>query len=159
MKGIIEWYNTDFYNIIFTLITVGLSGLISLIISHIYFWNGNRNNLKMSVIYPLIDLLKRQYTNDNYQKIVKLSKDYSVRYLKKREREQLFSLLNVYKKAIVKTEDNVCVDILFDFFLNVLKKENINVYVIPIEIDGELVDYDFPSDLYSLEDNLKKNNE
>lgn len=86
MKGIIEWYNTDFYNIIFTLITVGLSGLISLIISHIYFWNGNRNNLKMSVIYPLIDLLKRQYTNDNYQKIVKLSKDYSVRYLKKRER-------------------------------------------------------------------------
>lgn len=110
----------------------------------------------MSVIYPLIDLLKRQYTNDNYQKIVKLSKDYSVRYLKKREREQLLSLLNVYKKAIVKTEDNVCVDILFDFFLNVLKKENINVYVIPIEIDGELVDYDFPSDLYSLEDNLKK---
>lgn len=90
MKGIIEWYNTDFYNIIFTLITVGLSGLISLIISHIYFWNGNRNNLKMSVIYPLIDLLKRQYTNDNYQKIVKLSKDYSVRYLKKEKDNNCF---------------------------------------------------------------------
>lgn len=68
----------------------------------------------------------------------------------------MFSLLNAYKKATVKTENNVCVDILFDFFLNVLKKENINVYVIPIDLDGELVDYTFPPDLYSLEDNLKK---
>ena len=38
---------------IFTLITVILSGLISWIISAIFYNKGNRENLKLSVIYPI----------------------------------------------------------------------------------------------------------
>lgn len=53
-----EWFDTNWYSNCFTMITVVLSGIVSLIISAVYYHKGNRNNLKMSVIYPIVRLLK-----------------------------------------------------------------------------------------------------
>lgn len=57
-----EWFNTNLFSNCFTLITVALSGIISLIISAAYYHKGNRNNLKMSVIHPIIRILKDTYS-------------------------------------------------------------------------------------------------
>lgn len=61
-----EWFDTNWYSNCFTMITVVLSGIVSLIISAVYYHKGNRNNLKMSVIYPIVRLLKDGYTRQNY---------------------------------------------------------------------------------------------
>ena len=54
---------------IFTLITVILSGLISWIISVIFYNKGNRENLKLSVIYPIKDILDEKHSWKNYNKL------------------------------------------------------------------------------------------
>ena len=139
MEELITWFHSDFYNIIFTLITVILSGLISWLISYIYYYIGNRNNLKMSVIYPLCNLLKKQYTDDNYQELAELSKEYSIRYMKKEERKQLLLLLDIYKKVVSK-----------------LKKENIDVDAVPVEFDGIFMGFYYPYDIEPLKKDLLK---
>lgn len=57
----IDWFVSNWYSNFFTLITVVLSGIISLIISALYYQKGNRNNLKMAVIHPIIRLLANGY--------------------------------------------------------------------------------------------------
>ena len=52
----IDWFVSNWYSNFFTLITVVLSGIISLIISALYYQKGNRNNLKMAVILSLIHI-------------------------------------------------------------------------------------------------------
>jgi len=52
-----EWFDTNIFTNIFTVISIILSGLISWVVSAIYFYRGNRNNLKMSVIHPIISLI------------------------------------------------------------------------------------------------------
>ena len=65
----IEWFLSNWYANCFTIITVVLSGLISLIISAVYYRKGNRNNLKMAVIHPIIRLLQDAYSRKNYDKL------------------------------------------------------------------------------------------
>lgn len=72
---------------IFTLITVILSGLISWIISVIFYNKGNRENLKLSVIYPIKDILDEKYSWKNYNKLANIRNSYSTRYLKEEEKE------------------------------------------------------------------------
>ena len=82
-----EFFNCFFCNLynIFTIITVVISCAFSLIISAFYFHIGNRNNLKLSVIYPLYLLLKNKINKTNYEKINDLSRDFTTHYLKKRK--------------------------------------------------------------------------
>lgn len=79
------WFYDNLYSNIFTLFTVVLSGLVSLFISKYYYDKGNRNNLKMNVIHPICSLLRQQYDANNYSTLAKLSKDYSIRYMKPKE--------------------------------------------------------------------------
>ena len=85
MEEFIKWFLENWNANIFTLFTVLLSGIISLIISAAYYRKGNRNNLKMSVIHPIISILNDSYSRNNYEKMEKISKEYSVRYFKRKE--------------------------------------------------------------------------
>ena len=95
----IEWFLSNWYANCFTIITVVLSGLISLIISAVYYRKGNRNNLRMAVIHPIIRLLQDAYSRKNYDKLNEIAKDYSTRYLTKTEEQKLNSLLMAYKEV------------------------------------------------------------
>lgn len=55
---------------IFTLLTVVLSGLISWFISAKYFTKGNRENLRVSLLYPMKRIIEESYSWKNYQKLV-----------------------------------------------------------------------------------------
>ena len=51
------WFWTNKFANIFTLVTVVLSGVISWVISAAYYKKGNRTNLRISVILPVVELL------------------------------------------------------------------------------------------------------
>ena len=151
-----EWFNTNFYANCFTLITVVLSGIISLIISAAYYYKGNRNNLKMSVIHPIKRLLEDAYSRKNYSKLCEITKDYSTRYLRKSEAAKLNSLLISYKEVSEYNDLAVNADILFSYFEYKLKKNQINPKPVPIEHEGEIVYSDYPPDLFYLSQDLEK---
>lgn len=118
----IEWFLSNWYANCFTIITVVLSGLISLIISAVYYRKGNRNNLRMAVIHPIIRLLQDAYSRKNYDKLNEIAKDYSTRYLTKTEEQKLNSLLMAYKEVSTYNDISVNADILFSYFEYTLKK-------------------------------------
>lgn len=63
-----QWFDNEWYSNCFTIITVIVSGIISLVISAAYYHKGNRNNLKMNIIHPIIRLFDEEYS----QKIMKI---------------------------------------------------------------------------------------
>lgn len=156
----IDWFISNWYSNFFTLITVILSGVISLIISAIYYHKGNRNNLKMSVIYPIVKIMNDEYSRKNYRLISEIAKDYSTRYMSKNESKVLLAFLSAYEE--ISSYNDICVNanILFSYFEYKLNKNHINVKPVPIEHEGEIVYYDYPPDLhylsYDLENVLKK---
>lgn len=159
MKNFFEWFidKPNIYANIFTLITVIISALISLIISAYYFHRGNRLNLKNSVIHPICRILGEQYSAENYEKISSLSREFSTRYMKDKELKQMNSLLKAYKTAIYnRSEIDVYANALFSYFEYELRKAGVEVRFIPIEYEGEIVDYQYPSDLDYMYDDLKK---
>lgn len=71
----IDWLVSNRYSNFFTLITVGLSEIISLVISSLYYHKGNRNNLKMAVIHPIVRLLADGYSRKNKIHYVRFPKN------------------------------------------------------------------------------------
>lgn len=143
-----------------TVVSIILSGLISLVISAWYFNKGNRSNLQMSFVFPVVRILKEPYSVSNYKELCNLSESYSVRFMKKKEREIWLTVLPAYKEIMNHTEVNEKVEILQSYFEYKLKKNGIDVKPVPIEYEGETVYYDYPPDInymYSdLEEALKK---
>lgn len=151
----IEWFLSNWYANCFTLITVVLSGIISLIISAAYYHKGNRNNLKMVVIHPIIRLLEDGYSRKNYDELCEIAKDYSTRYLKKREAQRLNALLLAYKEVSTYSDIAVQADILFSYFEYKLKKNHIDPKPVPVEHEDEIVCYEYPPDLFYLSQDLE----
>lgn len=151
-----DWFLSNIYSNLFTLFTVILSGVVSLLISKYYYDKGNRNNLKMNVIHPICRLLKQQYNSKNYSYLVELSKDYSIRYMKKDEIRCLNSLINAYKDAVEKSEESIYSNALFSYFEAKLKRSGVETKFIPIEYEGDIIGYDYHPDLHYLYDEIYK---
>ena len=99
MEQFFQWV-IDSKNInanIFTLISVVLSGIISWIISAVYYSMGNRNVLKSSILHPIRRLLEDTPSWNNYRSLIELTKDRSIKYLRRNERPILDELLMAYK--------------------------------------------------------------
>ena len=152
----IKWFCNNWYANCFTIITVVLSGIISLAISAVYYRKGNRNNLKMAVIHPIIRLLEEAYTRQNYNILCDISKEYSVRYMSKNEAKKLTLLLSAYKEVSLYNDIYVSANILFSYFEYTLKKNNIEVKPVPFEHEGEIIYYDYPPDLHYLSNDLER---
>ena len=155
MEEFIKWFLENWNANIFTLFTVLLSGIISLIISAAYYRKGNRNNLKMSVIHPIISILNDSYSRNNYKKIEEIAREYSVRYFKKKELKKLNSLLEAYKEISVYNDIQINANSLFSYFEYKLEKEGINTKPFPIEYEGEVVATQYPPDLFYLSEDLE----
>ena len=112
MDEVVQWFTENLYSNLFTILTVIASGVISLLISKHYFKKSNdvnnRENLKISVIHPLIALLNSTpYTVENYNLLVALEKEYSIKYMPVTERECLANLRAAYKDVAYYDEDAV----------------------------------------------------
>lgn len=97
MKWILDNIET-IISIVSTIISIILSGLISLWITAKYFNKGNRVNLQVTVIYPVVKILEESCTISGYNRLEGLSKEYCVRYMKKRELKLFMELISAYEK-------------------------------------------------------------
>ena len=121
-----QWFDNEWYSNCFTIITVIVSGIISLVISAAYYHKGNRNNLKMNIIHPIIRLFEEGYSQQNYKNLCEISKDYTSRYMNRNEMSCLNQLLDAYKEVCRYNDVSVNADSLFSYFEYKLKKNNIN---------------------------------
>ena len=151
-----EWFCQNWYANCFTIATVVASGLISWVISAIYYRIGNRNNLKSSVIFPVVELLKEPYSEINYKALCKISDEYSMRYMNKREQKAFNDLQSAYRDIRSYHENSVNAGILYEYFEYELAKNNIKWKSIPVYINDELVDYEPPEGWFSLPDDIEK---
>ncbi|MBT9805659.1 hypothetical protein GPK84_06805 [Blautia wexlerae] len=142
---------------IFTMISVIMSGIVSWIISAIYFSRGNRNNLRASVLSPVRHLLESTpATWEKYRKLTEYTKDYSMKYLKRKERPVVDELLSAYQEVCCYKYECVCAESLYSYFYYKLKKSGINPTPVPIYIDGEVVNVEAPQDMLYLRDDLER---
>lgn len=146
-ESVCEWWNQNIYTNIFTLITVLLSGVFSWIISAIYFHIGNRNNLKVSIIYPVKRLLEEEKTYNNYTRLEELLSEYSVKYMRKKERKILENLVNQYKEIYYYNEERINAECLAEYFLDTLEANGVRTKIYPVRIEDEIVDYTTPDDM------------
>lgn len=141
---------------IFTLISVILSGIVSWIISAVYFSIGNRNNLRASVLYPVRRLLESTPSWDKYRTLTEFTTDYSMKYLKHKERPVIEELLSSYEDVCRYNYEAVCAESLFSYFNYKLKKNGIDPSPVPVYIEDELVDVEFPSDMLYFRDDVAR---
>lgn len=158
--GFIKWFMENLYSNCFTIVTVIVSGLISWIISATYYHIGNRTNLKVFVILPIAELLKDHDTCGNYSAFCKLSSEYSVKYLRKKEFETLMELKSAYKDIHSYNASYVNATILFSYFEDKLELNGVEWEpILNMTKDGE-VECEAPDGwfelLYDLERHLNR---
>lgn len=151
-----EWFNQNIYSNVFTIITVVVSVLFSWLISGIYYYFGNRTNLKQSVIKPIKELLEKRYSKANYDVLCDISKEYSIKYMHKDELKTLNELKMAYKEISNYDEAYINAQIILAYFETILKQNNIDYAPIPIMINDQIVDYEPPQDYFYIEDSLYK---
>ncbi len=156
----IQWFTDNIYSNIFTAVTVIISGYISYRISKHYFKESNKvnnlENLKVSVIHPLVVLLNDKCTVENYFRIVSLEKEYSIRYMPTKERQSLTELCSAYKAVAYYDEDATNAKILFSYFEKCLSEQGIKWEPRPRTINDEIVDYEPPEGYFELEDGIAR---
>lgn len=139
-----------------TVASILISGVISLVISAVYYYKGNRSNLQMTVLFPIMRLLNESYSKKNYEKLCELSQSYCVKYLKENERRNLIQLVSNYGEITEYNEIKVNVISLISYFESVLNKNGIETKNYPLYIEDDLVDYDYPPNYkYSIYENLE----
>ena len=142
MEEFVQWWSVNGFNVV----SIILSGIISLVISAAYSHKGNRNNLQMTMLFPIVRLLNEYYSRKNYHVLNELSQNYCNRYLTKSERKVLTNLVSAYKEISAYNTVSVNADIIMSYFEHLLKSNEIDPKPAPLIIDGETVAYDYPPD-------------
>ena len=138
-----------------TAFSIILSGIISWIISAIYFKKNNRENLKNSIVAPLLKFLKQPYNTKTYKQIQKLTQNYSYVYFTKKEKNFLSELTIKYEHFVSFNEITIKTNALCNHFETTLKNIDYNINIEPIFCEGEIIGHDIPSELtYNLYNNV-----
>lgn len=154
MGSFVQWVVDNAYTNVFTLITVVVSGVISVLVSRHYFNKSNTENLKLSIIHPIVAILNAQCTTENFEKLIALEKQYAIKYMPRKEREYLSNLILAYKDVVSNPEDVTNAKILFSYFERCLSSQGIEWDAVPVIINGEIVDCEPPQGYFELEDNI-----
>lgn len=118
-----------------TIVSIIISGLLSLAISWLFFYFSNRNTLKIAVICPIINLLDNAPNRANNKELNRLLSDYSSRYLHWYEIRVIRRLSQAYENVSGYSEDAANASILISYFEYVLKKNKINPKPVPMRDD------------------------
>ena len=138
-------------------VAIIMSSLISLIISRGYYCKGNRDNLIMSVILPIVKLLKKPYSRQNYIEFNEIKANYAIRYLHRKERKILLELLYAYEKIHTYSQSGTYTDCILSYYSYKLKNQGINPKPCSINDDeGNEVADDYPPNYYYLEEQIEK---
>lgn len=135
-----------------------ISAIASLLISKIYYDKANRESVLMTVIFPIVKLLKqRYYTRKDYEALFEISSSYAVKYLRKKERNKLLELLSAYRDVSRYSKEDADTSCIMAYYNYKLKENGVNPKPCPIkDDDGEVVADDFPPDYNYLQDYVYK---
>lgn len=151
MEEFVQWWSVNGFNVV----SIILSGIISLVISAAYYHKGNRNNLQMTMLFPIVRLLNEYYSRKNYNVLNELSQNYCNRYLTKSEKKVLTNLVSAYKEISTYNTISVNADIIMSYFEYLLKANEIDPKPVPWVVEGETVAYEYPPDWNLLNSNLE----
>ena len=131
-----------------------ISAIASLLISKRYYDKANRENVLMSVIFPIVKLLEqRDYTRKDYEELFKINSSYAVKYLRKKERNKLLELLSAYRDVCRYSKEGADTSCIMAYYNYKLKENGINPKPCTIrDDDGEVIADDFPPDYNYLQD-------
>ena len=115
---------------LFNVISIVVSGLISWLISKFYYDRGNRESLKMAVIFPIKMILKRPYNSANYDKLCELLHSYYLKFLSREEYAVLEKLVMDYEKVKNYNENRIYAETLVAYFGWYAKEKNIDTEII-----------------------------
>lgn len=154
-------------SIVITIAGIIVSGIVSVIVSQIYFYKANRNGLEMNVILPIIQMLKSEDTDKIFQHIQPYAESYYLRYFRKKERKAWTQLYLKCGELIGSNEVGRIANVLDIYFEGKLEENGIGKCYYPTyDEDGGIVEeYDVYEHhlsnnflfIHNLENELKKN--
>lgn len=149
-----------------TAISIIASGVISWLISNRYYKKGNRDNVRVSILLPMKQLLEEKCSNpfrikpETLTAAKKLSEEYSAQYLKKNERALLSSVLDKMEAVQGRSDREKYVEGIFHCFIEAIKENGIEPECVPMPIgDPENPDsfvYTYPNSFDYLKLDLRK---
>ena len=132
-----------------------ISAIASFVISKRYYDRGNREVVLTSIIFPMVQLLEKEYSKENYERLLEIKSSYAIRYLHKAERNKMLILMNHYWEVRSYSKDAANTDCIMSYFLYKLKQNGINPKPCPIrDDDGNIVADDYPPDYNYLQDEI-----
>ena len=158
--SILCYIDKNIGNIIVTILSVVASGWISLLISRRYFEKGikhdNRENLKVSVIFPTIQLLEKNCTLDSYKQLYNIRTSYGTKYFEKGEILLFDNLLSAYKSYIDYRPEVEIHKMLIAYFKRKLSENGLEWEPIVTEDEGGNFEGEPPVGYFELEDDIGK---
>jgi len=127
-----------------TIASIILSGLLSWLISVGYYRKGNRSNLQMNVLLPMIQILNKPFSTDRYRELCILSKNYYTRYLTSGERKKLVAILDAYDQIEVYDPLYIDAECLVSYFEYTMKRNKIKIIKIPFKVGNNIEFYEVP---------------
>lgn len=131
-----------------------ISALASLMISKFYFDKANRDGVLTTIIFPIVKILdKGSYNRKNYEELFSISSSYSVKYLRKTERNKLLAMMSSYRAVCKYTKEAADTDCVMSYFAHKLTENGINPKpCAERDEEGNLLFYDFPPEYNYLQD-------
>lgn len=139
-------------------VAIFISAFTSLAISKKYYDKANRENVLMTVIFPIVQILNHNnYSRKSFEKLYAINCNYAIRYLHKNERNKLLILINDYRNVCRYDEAEVGTSCIMSYYESKLRDAKINPK--PCEIkdeDGNAAVDDYPPDYDNLQNEIYK---
>lgn len=122
------------YSGLVSLVSVILSGLVSLIVTVIYYKKSNVNNVKASIVDKIYEILEQPFSRNNRILLTTLVHQYSISFLNKKQKKCLYDLDKSYSAISIKRLQNIEASAIVKHYHSVLKKR-ISIEVQPLYDD------------------------
>lgn len=137
LNNFLSWWNTNAT----TVVSIILSGIISILISHIYFYITNKNGLCMNVVLPTMEILEHENAQSIFYRLKPFSKNYYLKYMRKKERKAWSSLFLAYGEIKGYQELNVTGSSISSYFEYKLRQNKVGQCQVPIhDEEGNEID-------------------
>ncbi len=140
----------------FTIVSIVVSGIISWIVSAIYFHKGNRASLQSSILFPILYIISEPVSRKNSVEVKELSRSPLIRFFTEKEIKAFLKLVKEYRFVCSYNENAVNATAIVSDFEHRLKKMGIKPRCVPIELDDGSYEYGYPDEINYLHTDIEK---
>ena len=155
LQGATRFYH-NYESTIWSILSIIISGLLSLWISRYYYRKGNRNAVEQNVFLPVIQILSKPISKQCYKELSSIPKLYDFRFLTQSEVSAFRQLEQAYKKVSHETIEEIEAEALKHYFIQVLREAGIIVEQEPVIIQSEVIAYQIPERINYLKNDIAR---